>query len=735
MTDLKIPLSISKGKWKEITSGKIPVKTSFVQKPKIGKRKGQTINTTRTQMVLPGNALSGDYEVDFERLEEEGISIPDPDSMTRLHVHEGAEEPHKVGIKHNDLEVRAEHEDEKEKYNRNFYKLTQKQESWENDKRTDTKELRLRQQKLKRKPVKTSRDKLKIDQLEEQIKNHEEAITAIVSHESPDWMEKYLVEIHPGSIAYFKGKPIETDLYRIKNAPGYIRTFESQMGDKFYLFLKGPTKELCKKEVYHRSNNIAKRLEELFSDQSIRLKYGLSTKAIEKERIEYNKQRKEELSGDLQSILDRTNKLKQNLSDKKQTKIDNEIKRQKDVAERKVTRAKENVQREKDKKTRIIQRRKAKRDKKVTDAEKAKLREEKKIARETANAKKESKKKRALTKRRKTMHEMQLKLDEKTSIKEKKAKQREKDERKKLKVRSQKRLERENRKAAQEAEKAKNAKRKKKKVVKPSKNETTRKSIISKMDVLIKEWDDDKERVENTGNFNVVSDFHSGDNKVTLEGKDDQYKVATNGVPSLTTDSFREALGKYYSSVSRVIESNTDNKDLALELFGEHVLNTSRNTRKLMSDLDKQSEVKMLESLDYTKLSIPFNPDFITKADPTGDFFEIVPPVHDSTEVESANDTGTKIGRKDLDENDYEHSEIDDEEQNPIEEESSEPGIAATGANIITNALNQFQILPTRQEENVHPIPVEHTRKVKNVYSQDIHPPEEKVIEGNNGVY
>ena len=92
-----------KGEWVERTPGKIPIKVSFVQKPKTGKRKGQSILTSRTQMVLPDKALSGEYEIDFEKLDLEGLSFPTPEDVDRLHVHSGSEDEHPVNLKHKDV--------------------------------------------------------------------------------------------------------------------------------------------------------------------------------------------------------------------------------------------------------------------------------------------------------------------------------------------------------------------------------------------------------------------------------------------------------------------------------------------------------------------------------------------------------------------------------------------------------------------------------------------------------
>lgn len=246
--------------------------------------------------------------------------------------------------------------------------------------------------------------------------------------------------------------------------------------------------------------------------------------------------------------------------------------------------------------------------------------------------------------------------------------------------------------------------------------------------------------VENEINgFKVFSQFQSGANRVTLEGKDNEYKVCTNGIASLNTEDFREALAKYYSSVSRVIDTQNEDKDIGLEMFGEHVLSTARKTRKLMADLDKSYEAEMLENLDYGELEIPFNPDFILKyeyhgsmkkADPL-DFFGIVPSNTNSEDVECEAEGGQKIGKKDLKENEY-HEKKDDRDYQSVIEEDKADGIQPAS---ISNSLNQFQILPTRQEENTTIKPIEKPYKVDGIaYQRNLHPAENKINEQKRGV-
>jgi hypothetical protein len=247
--------------------------------------------------------------------------------------------------------------------------------------------------------------------------------------------------------------------------------------------------------------------------------------------------------------------------------------------------------------------------------------------------------------------------------------------------------------------------------------------------------------VENEINgFKVFSQFQSGANKVTLEGKDNEYKVCTNGIESTNTEDFREALAKYYSSVSRVIDTQNEDKDLGLEMFGEHVLSTARKTRKLMADLDKSYEADMLGNLDYGELEMPFNPDFILKyepdpiikADPTGDFFGIVPITNNSEDTQCEAEYGDKIGKKDLKEDEY-HGK--NSNRNKKQEAITEDTADGIQPGIISNSLNQPQMLPTRQEENLRNEPIEKPYRVNGIIHQrNLHPKQNRVNEGNRGV-
>ena len=227
--------------------------------------------------------------------------------------------------------------------------------------------------------------------------------------------------------------------------------------------------------------------------------------------------------------------------------------------------------------------------------------------------------------------------------------------------------------------------------------------------------------------FKMFSEFKSGNDYVTLEGDDSQYKVTQNGVIETVTDNLQEALTKYYSSVSRIIEAQSENKDMGLELFGEHCLQTARETRRMMSALSSVEKAEFLNQLDFSELEFPFNENWVVKNAPQADVFGIVP-VREEMGMGAA-EGGKKPSRGDLTEEDYEEDSKDEECQDPIEEGKAQgPGIGGIGPAIVSKDV-QYQRIPARDEESKFSEEIDKPYKVSRTYSQELKVPENKVIE------
>ena len=531
MSDTTFSPSLMKGKWLNVAEGKLPVKVTYNVKEKSGRE----YHVTRRHWVLPEEALSGNYELDFEKIDEDKIRLPTPDNLERLHTHYGAEEPHPVYAQHKNDEVQAEHRDERIKYDRDYYKVLQQRDDLERQSGEKESRLDLKREKPKRKISSKDKKELKdiIDKISETTEKFERR-KAIKS-----WIDEYNVVVEPDKKIKYKGVYINTFAYSLPDSKRKIYVFNDILGNCYLL------SEKFGLEKFSRSDQAYDKLREIFSTKHLR--DSILHKAFDLER---------------KTIINKVWNL----------------------------------------------------------------------------------------------------IDDISSL-----------------------------------------------------------SPISSLNSNIKT------------DFKIFSEFQSGNNKIALEGNKDQYRISVNNIPLLTTERFKEALAKYYSEVSKIIDAQNENKDFALEMFGEHVLQTSKNARRLLNEMNKMEEVDLIENMSYEDLSIPFNEkvfdytlkDIVTKADPQSDFFGIVP-VNEEMGA-GMSEHGVKPSRGDLTESDYKKYKPDEKCQQPIEEEKSQ-GIQPA---IITNSekINQYQQCETRQEENKEVKDVEKPIRVKNIYTQRLHPKEQEIIQ------
>jgi hypothetical protein len=119
-----------------------------------------------------------------------------------------------------------------------------------------------------------------------------------------------------------------------------------------------------------------------------------------------------------------------------------------------------------------------------------------------------------------------------------------------------------------------------------------RKSFIKKtLDVI--------EKAENA--LNTLGDYQSGENSICLKVNGDKYTVLLNGAKVLETSSVSEAVSKFYSQVNKLILATTHNKDIALGLFGEKVVQTNRKAIPMLNNLGKSADALWLQNQDVLK--------------------------------------------------------------------------------------------------------------------------------------
>jgi len=119
-------------------------------------------------------------------------------------------------------------------------------------------------------------------------------------------------------------------------------------------------------------------------------------------------------------------------------------------------------------------------------------------------------------------------------------------------------------------------------------------SLINRIDSFIQQ-----PQVE----IKIFAQYQSGNNIVILEGEDNLFRVTINDIPIIETESFQEALTKYYSEISQLIRTEIGDKDVALEVLGEKILQTNRDVIPMLAELGQKSEdIKFIQNMDFSRL-------------------------------------------------------------------------------------------------------------------------------------
>lgn len=240
-----------------------------------------------------------------------------------------------------------------------------------------------------------------------------------------------------------------------------------------------------------------------------------------------------------------------------------------------------------------------------------------------------------------------------------------------------------------------------------------RKSIIN---VLFKSSD-----ITPKENTFVLSKYQSGEYEVVLAGKNGAYEVSINGSNVLSTEEFQEAIAKFYSEISKIMKNKTSNKDMALELFGEKVIENNRNILPMIAKLGDDSTAKWLINFDSTLIE-PFFKDngslgLFEKYEPISNFFAINPVQEEQGQGESEN--ATKPRRDAISIDDYKK---DPKIETNLIEETGTPYISPAG---ISKEDVGILAMP---EDNLPPRETIFPQKVEEDYSMKIKASEQKPI-------
>lgn len=112
----------------------------------------------------------------------------------------------------------------------------------------------------------------------------------------------------------------------------------------------------------------------------------------------------------------------------------------------------------------------------------------------------------------------------------------------------------------------------------------------------------------------IITKFKSGDTSVQLLGEDDKYSVKVNNDTIIDEVDLKRAIAKFYKEISKIVENQTEDKDIALDLFGEKVVQTNRGAINKLANLGKSQEVLWLKQFDYSLLDLPFEENTILES-------------------------------------------------------------------------------------------------------------------------
>jgi hypothetical protein len=122
--------------------------------------------------------------------------------------------------------------------------------------------------------------------------------------------------------------------------------------------------------------------------------------------------------------------------------------------------------------------------------------------------------------------------------------------------------------------------------------------IIGSIDDIIA-----KSYVLKEANTNTYYSYRSNDTEISLDGKDNRYTVKVNGAEMANTDSFPLAIRRFYREIASVINNQTEDKDQALDLFGESVVQNNRIALQKLAMLNKSQEVQVIKSVQINALA------------------------------------------------------------------------------------------------------------------------------------
>lgn len=113
----------------------------------------------------------------------------------------------------------------------------------------------------------------------------------------------------------------------------------------------------------------------------------------------------------------------------------------------------------------------------------------------------------------------------------------------------------------------------------------------------------------------VLNKYQSGDDEIVLAGLNGKYSVTLNDAVLLNDTDFTKAIAKFYKLISATIKSDASDKDMALEIFGDRVMQINRTVRPMIDRMGDTKAAMFLFDFNYDQLDYPFDEETFLKAE------------------------------------------------------------------------------------------------------------------------
>lgn len=111
---------------------------------------------------------------------------------------------------------------------------------------------------------------------------------------------------------------------------------------------------------------------------------------------------------------------------------------------------------------------------------------------------------------------------------------------------------------------------------------------------------------KSTEEFSLIGSYKSGEHSAEVKSDNDIHQVFVNGNKIYESDNLGDALNRYYHELKNISLSQTEDRDLALSVFGDMVVEQNRKILPMLNQLGRLSEAKIAKQWAQFGV-VPFN--------------------------------------------------------------------------------------------------------------------------------